>query len=560
MTSVKDITTRLARAAAKRSLAKDSASRVQSGARSSYAEAQPVFAGTVKTAPTARSGRLVLTLLIALLTTATAWAEYGGGTGTKDDPYRISGSYDLSTFANNVNNGYNYEDNYFVQTADINLATSSYWLGLPIGKDADNPFKGHYDGGGYTISGLTITTDGEYAGLFGYIKGGTYHGSETNTSIAEVHGVVLVNPTVTVTATSSSQYAGAVVGLASDCARLYDNTVIGGTVTATGNGGDGIWSDGTITLGWTDYADRITASSYNGTVRVKTGQALVDGNGNILSGTLAASDINGKKLSPALLLADAASNTTAIGNFNGKEFAAVQLSGRTLTKDGNWNTLCLPFSMTAAQIAASDLAGATIKELNASTSSLAADGTLTLYFTTVTAIEAGKPYIVKWESTGSVTDPTFPGVTISSTAATAVGFTNNATTGQCQFVGQYSPFSIGDTSSGTFDGDLSEIIMLGANSKLGYSQNARTLKCFRAHFYVPADPATGNQIARRFVIDFGDNETTGIRSLSPDPSPEGEGNLKGEGSGYFTLDGRRISGKPTKPGLYIVNGKKVVIK
>ena len=93
-----------------------------------------------KLPPTARSGRLVLTLLIALLTTATAWAEYGGGTGTKDDPYRISGSYDLSTFANNVNNGYNYEDNYFVQTADINLATSSYWLGLPIGKDADNPF------------------------------------------------------------------------------------------------------------------------------------------------------------------------------------------------------------------------------------------------------------------------------------------------------------------------------------------------------------------------------------------------------------------------------------
>ena len=71
---------------------------------------------------------------------------------------------------------------------------------------------------------------------------------------------------------------------------------------------------------------------------------------------------------------------------------------------------------------------------------------------------------------------------------------------------------------------------------------------------------TGQQIARRFVIDFGEGETTGIKCLSPDPSPEGEGNLKGEGSGYFTLDGRRISGKPTKPGLYIVNGKKVVIK
>ena len=55
---------------------------------------------------------------------------------------------------------------------------------------------------------------------------------------------------------------------------------------------------------------------------------------------------------------------------------------------------------------------------------------------------------------------------------------------------------------------------------------------------------------------FDDGEVTGIRNLTPDPSP------KGEGSEYYTLDGRKISigHKPTAKGLYIVNGKKVIIK
>lgn len=73
----------------------------------------------------------------------------------------------------------------------------------------------------------------------------------------------------------------------------------------------------------------------------------------------------------------------------------VTLENRTLYKDGKWNTLCLPFALDASQIASSCLDGATIKELNTSSSKL--DGNeLGIYFAPVTAIEAGKPYIVKW--------------------------------------------------------------------------------------------------------------------------------------------------------------------
>ena len=95
----------------------------------------------------------------------------------------------------------------------------------------------------------------------------------------------------------------------------------------------------------------------------------------------------------AVELIDNADNSTVINNNHGRT-STVTLSGRTIYKDGEWNTLCLPFSLTAEEIAASPLADFTIKKLNGSESGLAG-GTLTLNFEDATTIEAGKPYIVK---------------------------------------------------------------------------------------------------------------------------------------------------------------------
>ncbi len=80
----------------------------------------------------------------------------------------------------------------------------------------------------------------------------------------------------------------------------------------------------------------------------------------------------------------------------------VILQGRTFYRDDDRNTLCLPFALTEEQIAASPLAGATIKEPDGAASGLA-DLTLTLDFKDVSPsgeqgglIEAGRPYIFKW--------------------------------------------------------------------------------------------------------------------------------------------------------------------
>ena len=51
-------------------------------------------------------------------------------------------------------------------TADIDL-TGKVWT--PIGTGYDNSYTGTFDGGGHTITGLTVTTNDQYAGLFGYL-------------------------------------------------------------------------------------------------------------------------------------------------------------------------------------------------------------------------------------------------------------------------------------------------------------------------------------------------------------------------------------------------------
>ena len=238
-------------------------------------------------------------------------------------------------------------------------------------------------------------------------------------------------------------------------------------------------------------------------------------------------------------------NALRLDYYNGVEDVDVTLNGRSLLKTGDWNTLCLPFALSAEQIADSPLTGTTTKELDnsASGTSLSNTGELTLKFSTVTAIEAGVPYIVKWETTGdNITNPVFTGVTISSTEAQEVTSTDT----NVKFVGQYSPFAITNDN-------INEILFVGTGNKIGYSKNARTLKSCRAHFWVQPHGGAG---ARSINIDFGEGETTGIKSIDHLTIDD----LRFDADAWYDMQGRRLSGQPTQKGLYIVKGKTVMVK
>jgi hypothetical protein len=335
-------------------------------------------------------------------------------------------------------------------------------------------------------------------------------------------------------------------------------TINGGTVSATGND-TGIEATGTITLGWTNATDRIYANQSYGcsTLKVKDGQTLYNGltafTGNI---TASKDDLAHQTLMGVDVLQDATANDIAAlaTRLNGKQTNVV-LNGRTLYKDGDWNTLCLPFDLT---IAGSILDGADVRALD---NANLTGGVLTLNFTpatgegAVTTIEAGKPYIIKWASDENLVNPVFSGVAIKS------GLTDfESEDHKVLFKGTYNYNS--------WNAENKSILFVGTGNNLYWPQSGASLGACRAYFQL-----TDGASAREFVLNFGEDngDATGILSLSKEPgiaTPHSHPGCENQGNNpeflnsldYYTLDGRKLDGKPTTKGLYIHGGRKVVIK
>ena len=220
-------------------------------------------------------------------------------------------------------------------------------------------------------------------------------------------------------------------------------------------------------------------------------------------------------------------------NQNGE--AIVRLRGRTLYKTGIWNTICLPFGLT--DFSGTPLADATVKEL-ASSSYNASTKTLTLNFATVSEIEAGKPYIVKWASGENIENPVFENVVIGSATA------SSAETDYIDFVGCYSIESLAAQDR--------TVLYMGGDSKLYYPGSDMKVNAFRGFFRLKNGLTAGDlpNSAKAIVLNFGDGgETTSVSSIE-------HGTLNIEN--YYSIDGRRLQGKPTAKGVYIYKGKKVI--
>ena len=136
---------------------------------------QSVAAGTAFITCTFTNGKT----FVYKMTNATDWQAGGEYTYTvslaaaKDLGYTIesNGNYTVTSadglmnVAELVNGGKT--DINITLTADIDL-TGKGWT--PIGTSFDNSYKGTFDGGGHTIKGLTVTTNDQFVGLFGYLN------------------------------------------------------------------------------------------------------------------------------------------------------------------------------------------------------------------------------------------------------------------------------------------------------------------------------------------------------------------------------------------------------
>lgn len=201
---------------------------------------------------------------------------------------------------------------------------------------------------------------------------------------------------------------------------------------------------------------------------------------------------------------------------------------RTLSSD-YWNTLCLPFSLSADQITATFGEGTIITEFE----DVNAEGTV-MTFKKATSIEAGKPYLFKPANT--VPNPVFEGVAITSADADLVPSKN----GNYAFVGTYDKYNMKTDKSEVF---------ITTSGKLSYpAAGTNTIKGMRAYIMLPK---TNN--AKAFNLNIG-GEATSIDTI--------DGGLFNGNATIYNLNGQKMSSdiNGLAKGLYIVNGKKMIVK
>ena len=190
----------------------------------------------------------------------------------------------------------------------------------------------------------------------------------------------------------------------------------------------------------------------------------------------------------------------------------------TRTLVGGWNTICLPFSMSAAQITATFGADAKVFAFNG----LGAGNSLD--FSSAGDMEAGTPYLIYVPDAVNCNAKVVEGISIDAT---------EAGTSNTYFKGSFAPVAAPNLD-GKYGVAPTNVIAKGnANT---------TMKGFRAYFEnIPSD-------ARISIYD----ETTGITRVYE------AAELFGDNDKVYNLKGQRINN--AKKGVYIVNGKQVVVK
>lgn len=209
---------------------------------------------------------------------------------------------------------------------------------------------------------------------------------------------------------------------------------------------------------------------------------------------------------------------------------------RTLYGDGGWNTLCVPFSLTAAQVKAAFGNDVELRKLSS------IEGT-TLKFVSTDIITAGEPCLIKVAKDGSTYN--FEGVATIAVANNK-DYTFSMVSGDIQFLGIYSPMDVvTENPAGPSTGYYA---FLGEGNKFFKAQAETKMKGFRAFFLVPNNVPSN---ALKAVID---GTATGIEDLVID-------DVKANGHVY-NLNGQYVGNSLNglQSGIYIQNGKKIVVK
>lgn len=237
-----------------------------------------------------------------------------------------------------------------------------------------------------------------------------------------------------------------------------------------------------------------------------------------------------------------ADNAVTLKGYDGKTVDKITLK-RGFAADGGWYTLCLPFALTANEIKTT-FKGALFNEFESV--SINDQGVGQLKFRKVTETQAGVPYMVLPRKT--VENPVFTNKTITETPQT-IKKTCTASDGKTlvyQFVGVYNPTLVSDVNNIRFVGG-------DKGTELLMPIGEGTIKGLRAYFLFP-NSSEGTITHAKLNIE--DDSTTGIISINAvNANHSNETNI-------YTLSGQQVSKnqKALKPGIYLKNGKKIMVR
>lgn len=240
-------------------------------------------------------------------------ASFSGGSGTDDDPWKISNGSELAYLASLVNsNGSATYNQYYILTADIDLGGRE-WIGIGNQNDAGKAFKGKFDGNGKVITGFAINKELEYTpGLFGMLDGGavvknlTVHGciragskkdfggllcASVNGGSAVANCTVYADVQITREAGSKDLYFGGITGRLAPGGKIQDCTVLGKIqlqVTASATNTQRQYTAGIAAR--IDAAEITNCKNYADISQIFTGSATIGYSGGIVAVGDAAAD------------------------------------------------------------------------------------------------------------------------------------------------------------------------------------------------------------------------------------------------------------------------------
>ena len=385
-------------------------------------------------------------------------------------------------------------------------------------------------GGGGGIHALSMKelriSGGEIKNNAGTSKGG---GIRVNTNNAFISNCIFSGNT----AESTDQGKGGAIYMEDKSLTVEDCVITDNQAAAEGGGFF-------LLKGTADFKNcTITGNTSNqgGCVSLYGGTFTMDG-GNYSNNATIAKSANFYVSSKAKFNLDLDNQTAnVLSDLEGSTPSSITLVGRTLYKDGDWNTICLPFDVT---LVGSPLEGATAMTLDGNNSSFADDGTLTLNFVEEKeTLHAGTPYIIKWEDGENLTEDNlvFTSVTINNSNHD-IAFDGGKFKGTLT----YKEFRDADKC----------IFFLGAQNTLFYPQTGATIGACRAYFDLSEMPA---YTVKGFLLNF-NMEASGISEL--------QGRCKGDGremegtSEWYDFNGRQLGRLRT--GLNISKGKIVFNK